>query len=91
MNTFSTLLAIIGGFNNRLLSFGRSLACVAMVLMVFCILLQIFYRYALNNALPWPEEAARALTFALAAKSSSTPWTRSSEFFRVLPKSRSSL
>ena len=61
MNTFSTLLAIIGGFNNRLLSFGRSLACVAMVLMVFCILLQIFYRYALNNALPWPEEAARAL------------------------------
>jgi TRAP-type C4-dicarboxylate transport system permease small subunit len=32
-----------------------------MVLMVFCILLQIFFRYALNNALPWPEEAARAL------------------------------
>lgn len=61
MNTISTLLAIIGGFNNKLLSFGRSLACVAMVLMVFCILLQIFYRYALNNALPWPEEAARAL------------------------------
>jgi TRAP-type C4-dicarboxylate transport system permease small subunit len=61
LNTISTLLAIIGGFNNKLLSFGRSLACVAMVLMVFCILLQIFFRYALNNALPWPEEAARAL------------------------------
>lgn len=29
--------------------------------MVFCILLQIFYRYVLNNALPWPEEAARTL------------------------------
>jgi len=29
--------------------------------MVVAILLQIFFRYVLNNALPWPEEAARAL------------------------------
>ncbi len=29
--------------------------------MVVCILLQVFFRYMLNNALPWPEEAARFL------------------------------
>lgn len=52
---------VISRINDKILSLGRSLACAAMVLMVFCILLQIFFRYALNNALPWPEEAARAL------------------------------
>ncbi|AZL61129.1 TRAP transporter small permease [Tabrizicola piscis] len=29
--------------------------------MVVVILAQVFYRYALNNALPWPEEASRFL------------------------------
>lgn len=61
MTLLSKILAILSGINDRILSLGRSLACGAMVLMVFCILLQIFFRYALNNALPWPEEAARAL------------------------------
>lgn len=61
MTLLSKILAILSGINDRILGLGRSLACGAMVLMVFCILLQIFYRYALNNALPWPEEAARAL------------------------------
>ena len=27
--------------------------------MVVAILVQVFFRYALNNALPWPDEAAR--------------------------------
>ena len=29
--------------------------------MVVVILIQIFFRYVLNNALPWPDEAARFL------------------------------
>jgi len=29
--------------------------------MVFVILLQVFFRYVLNNAMPWPDEAARFL------------------------------
>ena len=29
--------------------------------MVFVILLQVFFRYLLNNAMPWPDEAARFL------------------------------
>lgn len=61
MHLLTRLLTMVSWINDKILSFGRSLACIAMVLMVFCILLQIFFRYALNNALPWPEEAARAL------------------------------
>jgi len=29
--------------------------------MVIVILLQVFFRYVLNNALPWPDELARFL------------------------------
>ncbi|MFP7674040.1 TRAP transporter small permease [Marivita sp. S0852] len=37
---------------------GRWIAVVAIALMVVAILLQVFFRYVLGNALPWPEEAA---------------------------------
>ncbi len=37
----------------------RKMAIVALGLMVLAILLQVFFRYVLNNALPWPDEAAR--------------------------------
>lgn len=37
----------------------RKIAIVALGLMVLAILLQVFFRYVLNNALPWPDEAAR--------------------------------
>lgn len=40
------------------LRFGRWIAIVAIGLMVCAILLQVFFRYVLGNALPWPEEAA---------------------------------
>lgn len=43
------------------LKFGRGFATFAIGLMVVCILVQVFFRYVLNNALPWPEEAARFL------------------------------
>lgn len=41
------------------LRFGRGFATLAIGLMVVSILVQVFMRYVLNNALPWPEEAAR--------------------------------
>lgn len=44
-----------------LLRVGRWIATAAVGLMVLIILLQVFMRYALNNALPWPDEAARFL------------------------------
>ena len=37
----------------------RKIAIIALGLMVLAILLQVFFRYVLNNALPWPDEAAR--------------------------------
>ncbi len=50
------LLALI---NSALLAVGRQVSVVLIGLMVFAILLQVFFRYVLNNALPWPDEAAR--------------------------------
>ncbi|MGR3494927.1 TRAP transporter small permease [Citreimonas sp.] len=55
------LLRPVQGVNDVLLRAGKGLATAAIGLMVLCILLQVFFRYALNNALPWPEEAARFL------------------------------
>ena len=38
---------------------GRWIATGAIAVMVAVILLQVFFRYVLNNALAWPDEAAR--------------------------------
>lgn len=43
------------------LGIGKRLATLAIALMVVCIVAQVFWRYVLNDALPWPEEAARFL------------------------------
>ena len=55
------LLKLLVGFNTILLQLGRQLATVAIGLMVIIILIQVFFRYGLNSALPWPDEAARFL------------------------------
>ena len=47
--------------NSFILKIGRNLAWIAIFLMVVVILLQVFFRYVLNNALPWPDELARFL------------------------------
>ena len=47
--------------NDFLLGVGRQLAWMCVALMTIAILVQVFYRYILDSALPWPEEAARAL------------------------------
>ena len=48
-------------FNSTILRIGRQLAWRAICLMVVVILIQVFFRYILNNALPWPDELARFL------------------------------
>lgn len=45
--------------NDLLLATGRWLGVLAVALMVIVILVQVWFRYVLNNALPWPDEAAR--------------------------------
>ena len=45
--------------NEAVLALGRAIGIVAVAAMVIAILVQVFFRYALNNALPWPDEAAR--------------------------------
>lgn len=40
----------------------RGLIATGIFLILLIICLQVFFRFALNNALPWPEEASRFLT-----------------------------
>ncbi len=53
------LLRPIQIWNDFILPIGRWISIVAIALMVLAILIQVFFRYALNAALPWPDEAAR--------------------------------
>ncbi|WP_036180920.1 TRAP transporter small permease subunit [Marinomonas sp. MED121] len=55
------LVKYLSRFNLMLHKVGRNIAWVLVALMISVILLQVFFRYVLNSALPWPEEAARAL------------------------------
>ena len=57
----SILFKYIERFNTAFLRVGRQLAWLAIFLMVVVILIQVFFRYILNNALPWPDEVARFL------------------------------
>ena len=52
MKVLEALVRIIGGVNDRVLRLGRGLGCIALALTVIAILLQVYYRYVLNNALP---------------------------------------
>ena len=61
MSSYRKALSILETFNTYMLAAGRQIAWVLVALMVACILLQVFFRYVLNDALPWPEEVARAL------------------------------
>ena len=65
MNFTIKLLLLFFNFlqniNTFILRIGRQLAWMAILLMVIVIIIQVFFRYVLNNALPWPDEAARFL------------------------------
>lgn len=49
----------LGMVNAALLTLGRRLGASMVGVMVIVILMQVFFRYVLGNALAWPEEAAR--------------------------------
>ncbi len=49
----------LSAVNSLLLAAGRTLGVLAIAAMVAATLLQVFCRYVLGNALPWPDEAAR--------------------------------
>ena len=53
------MLAPLSFVNHHVLRVGRGIGAFAVALMVLAILIQVFFRYVLNNALPWPDEAAR--------------------------------
>lgn len=59
MGVLRGLLRPLEVWNDTVLPLGRALAILAVGLMVLAILIQVFFRYVLNNALPWPDEAAR--------------------------------
>ena len=52
-------IQILARCNTAILRLSRHLSVIALALMVVIMLLQVFFRYVLNNALPWPDEAAR--------------------------------
>ena len=61
MGGLQAIVGVLARVNGVVLRTCRGVGAIALALMVLAVLLQIFYRYVLNNALPWPEEAARAL------------------------------
>ncbi|MCE0505079.1 TRAP transporter small permease subunit [Roseivivax sp. GX 12232] len=61
MGLIRALLVPLELFNTWALALGRWLALLALGIMVVVILAQVWFRYVLNNALPWPDEAARFL------------------------------
>lgn len=61
MKMYLSIVNGLSALNKTVLWGGRQIAWVMLALMVVAIMMQVFFRYVLNDALPWPEEAARAL------------------------------
>jgi TRAP-type C4-dicarboxylate transport system permease small subunit len=59
MGILLAVLSPLAFVNSHLLRIGRAIGIAAVALMVVAILIQVVFRYVLNNALPWPDEAAR--------------------------------
>lgn len=55
------LLRIFATLNERLCNLARDTAGFLLVAMVVIVLLQIFFRYVLNNSLIWTEELSKTL------------------------------
>ena len=66
-SAISYFLTLITSINDVVIRVGRTLAWICVSLMVASILLQVFFRYVLNSALPWPEEVARAFMIWMTA------------------------
>ena len=59
MGMLLAVLAPISVVNAFVLKIGRGVGIAAIAVMVVAILIQVVARYVFNNALPWPDEAAR--------------------------------
>jgi TRAP-type transport system small permease protein len=59
MGALLTVLAPLSRVNEFVLKIGRGIGVIAIAFMVAAILIQVVARYLFNNALPWPDEAAR--------------------------------
>ena len=59
MGMLLAVLAPISVVNAFVLKIGRGVGIAAIAAMVVAILIQVVARYVFNNALPWPDEAAR--------------------------------
>ncbi len=59
MNALTGIIRLLSFVNEHVLRFGRGIGAIAIALMVVAILVQVVFRYGFNNALPWPDEAAR--------------------------------
>jgi len=66
----------LGSVNAAFLALGRWLGAGCVALMVVIILLQVFFRYVLNDALAWPEEAARFLMLWMTGLMAPTAYRR---------------
>jgi TRAP-type C4-dicarboxylate transport system permease small subunit len=52
-------MAPLSWLNQLVIAISKQLAWFALLCMVIMILLQVFFRYVLNDALAWPDEGAR--------------------------------
>jgi len=59
MSVLFGLLWPLERFNRAVLAFGKVVAIIALAVMVCLILGQVFFRYVMNDAPNWTEEAAR--------------------------------
>jgi TRAP-type C4-dicarboxylate transport system permease small subunit len=66
----------LGAVNGAVLALGRWLGAICMGAMTVIILMQVFYRYVLGNALAWPEEASRFLMLWVVGLMAATAWRR---------------
>ena len=61
LSVLGAVLIPLTTINTAILWLGRQISWVLIGLMVVVISVQVFYRYVLNNALPYPEELARVM------------------------------
>ncbi|EFO29418.1 tripartite ATP-independent periplasmic transporter DctQ [Roseibium sp. TrichSKD4] len=91
MGALLAAVSLLGGVNAFLLRIGRGIGVFAIAMMVVAILIQVFFRYVLNNALPWPDEAARFCMLWMAGLMAPTAFRRGGfvaidMFGHLLPK-----
>ncbi|MFN4010041.1 MAG: TRAP transporter small permease [Pannonibacter sp.] len=67
---------LLGQANAAALAFGRWLGALCVGAMVVIILVQVVYRYGLQNALPWTEEASRFLMLWMTGLMAPTAYRR---------------